>query len=103
MGPEHPGNPAARELGYCPCCGYLTLPEGAPGSYEVCPVCHWMDDPLQFADEEYVSDTNHVSLRKARENFRNHGAATEVLVDETREPDANETRDPNWPYENESE
>ncbi len=96
---DHPGNPAARELGYCPCCGYLTLPEGQPGSYEVCPVCHWMDDPLQFADSDYVSDTNHVSLKEARENFLEFGAASDGVRDETREPSQNEPRDPNWPYE----
>jgi hypothetical protein len=38
MSTDTPGNPAARELGYCPCCGYRTLPEEQPGSYEVCPV-----------------------------------------------------------------
>ncbi|PSQ37584.1 hypothetical protein BRD08_02330 [Halobacteriales archaeon SW_10_66_29] len=93
-----PGNPAARELGYCPCCGYLTLPEGQPGSYEVCPVCHWMDDPIQFSDVEYVSDTNHISLQEARENFREIGAASEDVVDDTRDPRVAEDRDPNWPY-----
>jgi len=98
MGSETPGNPAARELGYCPCCGYLTLPEGQPGSYEVCPICHWMDDPIQFSDAEYVSDTNHISLRQARENFREIGAVSEDLVGETREPEPGEERDPNWPY-----
>lgn len=93
-----PGNPAARELGYCPCCGYLTLSEGQPGSYEVCPVCHWMDDPIQFSDAEYVSDTNHISLQEARENFREFGAAIEDVVDDTRDPKPAENRDPNWPY-----
>ncbi len=96
---DHPGNPAARELGFCPCCGYLTLPEGKPGSYEVCPICHWMDDPLQFADVEYVSDTNHVSLKEARENVAEFGAASKGLVGETREPTQDEQRDPNWPYD----
>jgi hypothetical protein len=94
---EQPGNPAARELGYCPCCGYLTLTESQPGSYEVCPVCHWMDDPIQFSDVEYVSDTNHVSLERARKNFEEFGAASKGVVEETREPDG-EPRDPNWPY-----
>lgn len=97
MSSDQPGNPAARELGYCPCCGYCTLSEAQPGSYEVCPVCHWMDDPIQFSDVEYVSDTNHVSLRTARENFERVGAASEAVLDDTREPD--EPRDPNWPYE----
>lgn len=96
MPEETPGNPAARELGYCPCCGYLTLSPAQPGSYEVCPVCYWMDDPIQFADEQFVSDTNHVSLERARENFEQIGAASETVLDETRDPE--EQRDPNWPY-----
>ena len=31
----------------CPCCGYLTLSEEPPGTYEVCPVCDWGDDDAQ--------------------------------------------------------
>ncbi len=23
----------------CPCCGFLTLPEEPPGTYDICPVC----------------------------------------------------------------
>lgn len=94
---ERPGNPAARELGYCPCCGYRTLPEGRPGSYEVCPVCDWLDDPLQFGDEEFVSDTNHVTLAEARENVRKFGACEPDAAGETEDPGDRE-RDPNWPY-----
>lgn len=95
--PARPGNPAARELGYCPCCGYRTLPEGRPGSYEVCPVCDWLDDPLQFGDEEFVSDTNHVSLVEGRANVREFGACECDAVDSTEDP-GDRPRDPNWPY-----
>ena len=97
MSTDSPGNPASRELGFCPCCGYRTLPEGQPGSYEVCPVCHWLDDPVQFGDAEYVSDTNHVSLSDARTNFEKHGACTPEAADQTKTP-ADAPRDPNWPY-----
>jgi len=96
---DRPGNPAARELGYCPRCGYSTMPEGQPGSYDVCPVCHWRDDPVQFADAEYVGDANQVSLADARENFREFGAVSQELRGETRGPRRTETRDPNWPYQ----
>lgn len=98
MASDSPGNPAARELGFCPCCGYETLPEGAPGSYEVCAICHWMDDPVQFGDEEYVGDANHISLAEARENFERVGAATPEALADTREPTSDDRRDPNWPY-----
>lgn len=92
------GNPASRELGYCPCCGYRTLPEGTPGSYDVCSVCYWVDDLVQFDDIEYVGRSNHVSLAMGRENFRQYGASDPELLRRTREPDG-EKRDPNWPYE----
>ncbi|QPV64389.1 hypothetical protein I7X12_07185 [Halosimplex litoreum] len=98
---DPPGNPAARERGYCPCCGYRTLPPGRPGSYERCPVCDWLDDPIQFADPEFVSDTNHVSLAEARENVREYGACVADAAPSTREPESDEPRDPNWPYERE--
>lgn len=95
---ELSGNPASRELGYCPCCGYQTLPEGAPGSEETCPVCLWTDDAEQFDDPAAVTDTNTISLTVARSNFETYGAVVETAVDETREP-ADERRDPNWPYD----
>ena len=93
------GNPAARELGYCPCCGYQTLPPAQPGSYDRCPVCDWLDDPIQFGDPEFVSDTNHVTLSEARRNVREYGACVEGAAPNTRNPAPDEPRDPNWPYE----
>ena len=99
MSTDTPGNPAARELGYCPCCGYLTLPESVPGSYDVCPVCHWTDDPIQFDDTSYKSDRNCVSLCNARKNFRDIGAVSRAVLSETRDPAPEESRDPNWPYD----
>ena len=98
--PRSGDSPVSRELGFCPCCGYRTLPEGQPGSYEVCSVCHWLDDPVQFGDDEYVSDTNHVSLQEARANFAEHGACTPDEADETDAP-GDTPRDPNWPYDEE--
>ena len=91
-------NPASRELGYCPCCGYRTLPEGEPGSEEVCSVCHWTDDGEQFEDPTSVTDANPISLAKARTNFQQYGAVQADLAAETREP-VDDDRDPNWPYE----
>lgn len=31
----------------CPCCGHRVL-DDMPGSYEICPVCFWEDDRVQF-------------------------------------------------------
>lgn len=98
MSIDTPGNPASRELGYCPCCGYLTLTAAEPGSYEVCPVCHWTDDPVQFSDAASESESNPNTLEKARKNFERLGAVTPSAVEETRDPAPSEQRDPNWPY-----
>lgn len=92
-------SPVSRELGHCPCCGYRTLSPGAPGSYEVCPVCGWLDDLVGFHHPSVESDYNYCSLRKARRNVGRYGAAIPERVDETRDPCEDEPRDPNWPYD----
>lgn len=74
----------------CPCCHNLTLSEQPTGTYEVCPVCYWEDDPVQFDDEEYEGGANSVSLKKARENYRAFGACNENVQAEVRKPNANE-------------
>lgn len=53
----------------CPCCGYLTLTSANRGTFEICPVCCWEDDNVQFDDEDYAGGANRVSLRQARINF----------------------------------
>jgi hypothetical protein len=90
-------SPVSRERGFCPCCGYRTLAPDTPGSYEVCPVCYWLDDLVAFYAPDYESDYNHLSLREARRNVREFGAVTRDAVERTRDPD--EPRDPNWPYD----
>lgn len=91
-------SPVSRERGFCPCCGYRTLVPGRPGSYEVCPVCYWLDDLVGFYHPDAESDYNHVSLREARVNFRACGACTPAVADRTRDP-LGEDRDPNHPYD----
>jgi hypothetical protein len=59
----------------CPCCGYLTLEQRPPGTWEVCPVCGWEDDPVQFEDPSYEGGANQVSLAEARRNYLDSGAA----------------------------
>ncbi len=59
----------------CPCCGYLTLDEEPPGTFEICPVCEWEDDNVQHNDPNYRGGANTVSLREARENFQRFGAS----------------------------
>jgi hypothetical protein len=58
----------------CRCCGFLTLSEGS-GSYEVCPVCFWEDDPVQNDDPTFLGGANSVCLEEAEHNFIRHGVA----------------------------
>jgi hypothetical protein len=53
----------------CLCCGYLTLEEEPPGTYDICPVCFWEDDPVQGADATVVGGANAISLAEARRSF----------------------------------
>ena len=36
----------------CPCCGYKTFNEKPNGTYEICEVCFWEDDPLQLENPD---------------------------------------------------
>ncbi|MBJ8192719.1 hypothetical protein JDS79_38930, partial [Bacillus cereus] len=46
----------------CPCCGYKTLNDEPPGTYDICEICFWEDDGIQFADPDYDGGANIVSL-----------------------------------------
>ncbi len=81
---------------HCPCCGYRTLANRPPGTFEICPVCYWEDDNVQFEDPAYAGGANPISLRQARLNFTAFGACELAKVPEVRRPLPNEDRDPNW-------
>ncbi|WP_084542285.1 CPCC family cysteine-rich protein [Calidithermus chliarophilus] len=70
----------------CPCCGYLTLNSAPPGTFEICPVCYWEDDAVQFDDPDYAGGANAVSLNEARANFKNFGAISREFTTRTRRP-----------------
>ena len=70
----------------CPCCGFLTFDEPPPGTYDICPVCYWEDDPVQFEDPSYPGGANRVSLAQARQNFRDLGAKSTEFVGNVRPP-----------------
>jgi len=53
----------------CPCCGYKTLDEPPPGTFEICGLCGWEDDAIQFGDPDYEGGANGESLREAQHNF----------------------------------
>jgi len=64
----------------------LTLSEPPPGTFEVCPVCLWEDDAVQFNDPAYEGGANKMSLSTARKNYLEFGAVAKALVPEARKP-----------------
>lgn len=80
----------------CPCCGYKTLEEKPPGTLEICEICFWEDDGLQYEDPDFVGGANKVSLRQAQANFAKFGACEERYIDFVRKPTDDDEKDSNW-------
>lgn len=57
------------------------------GTFQICPVCRWEDDNVQFEDLDYEGGANAMSLREARENFLRYGAKDESSAARAREPE----------------
>ena len=74
----------------CPCCGYLTLDEPPPGTFEICPVCYWEDDAVQFNDPSYAGGANKMCLADARKNYLEFGAVDKSALQEVRKPMSDE-------------
>lgn len=53
----------------CPCCDFPTLDEEPPGTYEICRVCGWEDDNVQFDDPDFPGGANRESLNEYRTEF----------------------------------
>jgi hypothetical protein len=53
----------------CPACRYVTLSEPPPGTYEICAICGWEDDLVQFEDPDYRGGANRPSLDEWRSQF----------------------------------
>lgn len=52
----------------CPVCGEYEFEE--LDIYDICPVCGWMDDPVQRADHDYEGGGNPESVNQAREIWK---------------------------------
>jgi ribonuclease HII len=74
----------------CPCCGNLTLLVEPPGTFSLCEVCWWEDDPVQFADLDYEGGANAPSLHQARDFFKSIGVSDPNLKGHERAPRAEE-------------
>jgi hypothetical protein len=72
----------------CPCCGYHTL--GEERQWEVCPVCWWEDDPVQFDDPDFRGGANVRSLNEAKDLFRSIGVADPKMKGRERPPNPDE-------------
>ena len=48
----------------CPCCGESYV--DGEHNYDVCEICFWEDDPVQFSDPDYRGGANEMSLNEAR-------------------------------------
>lgn len=75
----------------CPCCGYLTLSEPPSGTFEICPVCDWEDDNVQFNNIDFEGGANENSLRTARVNFEKFRASSLKSIKQVRPPTSDET------------
>lgn len=80
----------------CPCCGYYTFDEKPNGSYDICKVCFWEDDPMQLEDPTYNGGGNHISLKEARENFLKFGACERKMIVYVRKPKQDELKGIDW-------
>jgi hypothetical protein len=71
----------------CPCCGSLTLDEEPPGTWLICDVCWWEDDPVQFQNADYRGGANGPRLNEAREYFRKIGVSAPEHLARLRQED----------------
>ncbi|MGM0924766.1 MAG: CPCC family cysteine-rich protein [Bacillota bacterium] len=80
----------------CPCCGYKTLDEEPPGTYDICSICFWEDDGVQYSDPDFEGGANQASLRQAQQNFVKFGACEEGCIKFVRKPNKEDIKDLNW-------
>ena len=79
----------------CPCCGYLSFDQ-PPGSFEICHICYWEDDPVQLLDPTYEGGASRPSLLDCQANFDRVQACEERFKGNVRPPGAEDTRDDGW-------
>ncbi|MFJ4850997.1 MULTISPECIES: CPCC family cysteine-rich protein [unclassified Streptomyces] len=84
----------------CPCCGHLVLVldagDGWPGTYVVCPVCHWEDDPERLRWPYRRGAAHRAPLAEAQRNVGAYGACDQYGRRFARPPADDEPLDPDW-------
>ena len=48
----------------CPICGYYTFQDGLGLTYDICPVCFWEDDVIDYDEPDADTGANCVSLQE---------------------------------------
>ncbi len=56
------------------------------GSYEICSVCYWEDDGVQFRDSSYRGGANEASLTEARAAFNSIAVSERRFQNHVRPP-----------------
>ena len=56
------------------------------GSYDICPVCFWEDDPVQEDDPQFAGGAYDLCLEECRKNYRLYGACEERFLGNVRKP-----------------
>lgn len=70
----------------CPCCGFLTMTGPTRDTFDICPICWWEDDDVQYDDPNYEGGANEESLNQARANYSSFKAAHRDFLSQVRPP-----------------
>src|SRR4051794_19228883 len=80
----------------CPCCGHVVFPEPS-GSYDICPMCFWEDDPLQLEFATTLAGgANAPTLLEAQRNYSLFGACEQRFVGMVSPPTHETPRETGW-------
>jgi hypothetical protein len=79
----------------CPCCGHLVFKE-PPGSYNICPICFWEDDPVQLRWPTFGGGANRPSLIEAQAEYGATGAMEQRFLGNVRGAAEDEPLEPGW-------
>jgi hypothetical protein len=66
------------------------------GSYDICPICGWEDDPVQLRHPDLAGGANKVSLIEAQRNFMTLGAIEDRYRGSVRTPRPTDIKDLKW-------
>jgi rRNA maturation protein Nop10 len=69
------GSTSPRLLKKCMCCGEYTIPIGS--TYEVCPICGWIDDKYQNNHPDSLDRKNPMTLLQMKEIYGRKQAKSE--------------------------